>query len=205
VRYIPTDDRGEQALENTEEGRSAKPWHLAIKVVSWIFVLIAAAVGKEIGPLAFVVYGGGVIIYFIGKVIVSESKNVLLWVMAAMSAQACWMIGAAYYVIKMMGSAEIQSVLGLLAGVIYLAAIIWFMWAPTLRSCACLFVYIAALLCAFLLTTTFDGLNENMMKGVVLELMIFAFVLLTLPLSYIEYRNTPNRMTAGSSNPIWFR
>ena len=187
-------------MGDTGDGRSANPWHLAIKVVGCIFALIAAVAMKAIGILALFVCGGGAVIYFVGKTVVSEGKSVLLWAMAAMSAQACWGIGASYYIIKVLGGAEIQSVVGLLAGVLYLAAIILFMWRPTLRSCACLFVYIAALLGVYLRLTPFDELNENMAKGAALQLMLFAFVLLMLPLSYLEYRKTSNRTTTDSPN-----
>lgn len=116
------------------------------------------------------------------------------------------MIWAACYVLQMTGSGEPHAIFGLLAGTIYMVAIFWFVWTPTLRTCVCLFVYICAILGIYLLMTPFGDLNDNMTKGVVLQLIIFAFVLLTLPLSYIEYRKTSESSTGlnwRKSSRLW--
>jgi hypothetical protein len=165
------------------------------KAALTVLALAPYVVGKVLGPVTLIIYGGAAILYLIGKVSLPASKRNLLLVSSVMGAQAFWILaGAVYFLIgdgqdgKYPDSSQTNWVVAsVLMGVAYLATIGWFIAKTTLQSALTLFTYVGVLLFVYSSNSYLGTVEDAAAKGIVLQILTFSTVLLLIPLTYYDY------------------
>ena len=177
-----------------------------------VLVIAPYAIGKVLGPVTLIIYGGAAILYLIGKFILPAPKKSFLLVASVMGTQAFWILAGEMYLLVGNGKGEYYLdssktnwvVATILMGVAYLATIGWFVGKTTLQSAVTLFIWVGLLLYVYSSNSLLGTEEIVTANGVVLQILTFSIVLLLIPLTYYEYSKSrlPNLALADEKTQV---